>query len=125
MWTNLALHAEHAFLRSRRFHGELKGILYENQYSNISSKCTLTLGTLVKPDNSHSLTSGGVSTQVAFACSKNGRLIILATNSLVVWIFVAVSLSMLLVLETDKETRGGSSETFKRRYYLSTSNDMS
>ena len=50
-----------------------------------------TLGAFVSPLNVHSLTSGGLSTQVQLACSMNGSLIIFTTNCLVALIFAGVS----------------------------------
>ena len=69
-----------------------------------------TLGALVSPLKGHSLTSGGLSTQVLLACSTNGSLMMLTVNCLVALIFREVSLfvkPLLGWLLTETETTGG------------------
>lgn len=67
----------------------------------------LTLRAIVKPLISHSFTSAGASTDVTFAASTNGSLMMLTVNSFVECMFSLLSLG----LEGDKEKetlrRGG------------------
>ena len=61
----------------------------------------------MSPLKGHSLTSGGLSIHVAFACSMNGSLMMFTTNSLVALIFLGVSFRPLGMVVTESEMSGG------------------
>jgi hypothetical protein len=70
-----------SFTRAGLTYTYMKIIMRLDHY--LKSLLLLTLGSWVRPEMSHSLTSAGASTDVSLAASTNGSLIKFTTNSLV------------------------------------------
>lgn len=66
----------------------------------------LTLGSLVSPLKAHSLTPGGASMAQLLACAIQGSLMILTVKPLVALMFLAVSLSLCVLVQAMDMTHG-------------------
>ena len=90
--------------------------LGQREHTSITRQGMLTLGAFVNPDIPHSPTSGGESTDVMFAFSMNGSLMMFTVKFFVALMLCAVSFmpdAALGLADTEIETRGGLCVTYR------------
>lgn len=103
---HLAFHRKCALFHSRRVHEGLPEVL-TSIFATLNVVVGRTLGIGVRPLRTHSSISGGAFTEVAFAASIKGSLIIETVNCLVARMFSRLSLGFPGVSENETLSSGG------------------